>query len=369
LTIGHENFIILLETDRLEKWESVMKDDWLLDGRKIPDQAMYYIRKLAVHAIRDNGFSPELIADVFDFSRSAIYDWLESYDKGGYLALESRQAPGAEPVINVLMDAWLKKTVLNSTPVDHGYDTVLWTRDILTELLNKEFGVSVSPVTVGVHLKKMGLTYQKPDYRDEQAKDSDIEFFINEKFPRIQRLADKIGADFGFEDEAGIGVMTRSGKTWGVAGHHPEIPVSMERHGYNMLSIVTPEGIMQYNIVDGKINSDKYIEFLGQIIENRQRPLILMTDHAKFHKSEKVRHFVRANRSKIRVFFLPKRSPKFNPDEQVWNEIKNNKIGKQPIKNKIDLRKRLDSELKSLQENTDRVKSFFNLPDTKYALA
>jgi len=68
-----------------------MKDDWLLDGRKIPDQAMYYIRKLAVHAIRDNGFSPELIADVFDFSRSAIYDWLESYDKGGYLALESRQ--------------------------------------------------------------------------------------------------------------------------------------------------------------------------------------------------------------------------------------------------------------------------------------
>jgi transposase len=77
---------------------------------------------------------------------------------------------------------------------------------------------------------------------------------------------------------------------------------------------------------------------------------------------------VRANRSKIRVFFLPKRSPKFNPDEQVWNEIKNNKIGKQPVKNKIDLQKRLDSALKYLQESTDRIKSFFNLPDTKYAL-
>jgi len=24
---------------------------------------------------------------------------------------------------------------------------------------------------------------------------------------------------------------------------------------------------------------------------------------------------------------------KLNPDEQVWNEIKNNRIGKQPVKN------------------------------------
>ena len=40
-----------------------------------------------------------------------------------------------------------------------------------------------------------------------------------------------------------------------------------------------------------------------------------------------------------------------NPDEQVWNEIKNNEIGKQPIKDKVDLKKRLRSALASLQKN------------------
>jgi len=32
------------------------------------------------------------------------------------------------------------------------------------------------------------------------------------------------------------------------------------------------------------------------------------------------------------VFFWPKRAPEYNPDEQVWNEVKNNRIGKQPVR-------------------------------------
>jgi transposase len=64
---------------------------------------------------------------------------------------------------------------------------------------------------------------------------------------------------------------------------------------------------------------------------------------------------------------LPKRAPELNPDEQVWNEVKINRIGKQPVKDKKDLKKRLFSALASLQKNAKRVISFFQLPDTKYA--
>jgi hypothetical protein len=56
-----------------------------------------------------------------------------------------------------------------------------------------------------------------------------------------------------------------------------------------------------------------------------------------------------------------------NPDEQVWNEIKTHQIGKQPIKDKIDLKKRLRSALAFLQKNARKVASFFELTDTQYA--
>jgi len=39
---------------------SSMSEEGLVDGRKIPDEVMGYIRKIAVQAIRENGQSPEV---------------------------------------------------------------------------------------------------------------------------------------------------------------------------------------------------------------------------------------------------------------------------------------------------------------------
>ena len=87
-----------------------------------------------------------MVAQIFNFNRSCIYRWLNRYDAGGYEALESQPAPGAEPVVTDAMDVWLKQTVLTHTPVDFGYDTILGTRDLLAELLKEKFGVAVRVV-------------------------------------------------------------------------------------------------------------------------------------------------------------------------------------------------------------------------------
>jgi transposase len=213
----------------------------------------------------------------------------------------------------------------------------------------------------------MGLTCQKPEYQDVARDEEEIAHFFNDKFPRIQRLAEKMDADIAFEDEAGVGVMTRHGRTWGMSGKTPVIKASMLRGGYNVLSAVTAQGEMDYSIQDGTVNGERYIGFLGGLIAGRKRPLIVLADHATFHHSKQVRDYVRAHRSQLRVFFLPKRAPEYNPDEQVWNEVKNNRIGKQPVKNKEDLKARLTSALDSLKQNTRRIISFFHLLDTKYA--
>src|SRR5215210_2560389 len=141
----------------------------------------------------------------------------------------------------------------------------------------------------------------------------------------------------------------------------------MHRGGYNVLSIVTPKGEMNSSVTEDSVNSQRYIEFLNGLLHGRERPLILIGDQASFHGSQKVREWVRAHRSRLRIFLLPNCSPELNPDEQVWNEIKNNKLGKQPIKNKRDLKQRLYSALRSLQQQSERIRSFFQLPDTLYA--
>ena len=82
-------------------------------------------------------------------------------------------------------------------------------------------------------------------------------------------------------------------------------------------------------------------EFQNENYYGRTRPLILIADHASFHRSVAVRQFVRAHRTQIRLFFFPAHSPELNPNELVWNEIKHRRLDKQPIKTKADFRKNL----------------------------
>ncbi len=63
------------------------------DGRQIPNQVMSELRKIAVRAVTEKGYSPELVIDIIGLSRSCIYDWLNRYHEGGIERLESQVAP------------------------------------------------------------------------------------------------------------------------------------------------------------------------------------------------------------------------------------------------------------------------------------
>lgn len=345
-----------------------MTNEWLNDARKIPDEAMSYIRKLAVRAITDGRFRPTLVASVLNISTSAIYEWLDHYKKGGYDALDTRLAPGAEPRITREMDERIKAIVLKENPTAYGYDTQLWTCNIVAEVIEKIFLVKVLPSTVYVHLKKIGLSAQRPEYVARERDSVEIEQFLNDKFPRIQKLANKIDAEIAFEDEAGVDLTEHSGRTWGRIGETPKVIASGQRGRYNTLALVTPRGKLEYEVTGERVNSEIYIEFLEQALADCTKPLILLVDRASFHSSKTVRDFVRARRDRIRIYFLPKYAPDYNPTEQVWEEIKENNVRRQPIYSKFDLKKKLMNALKDLQTNTERVKSFFLLDHTKYAM-
>jgi len=145
------------------------------------------------------------------------------------------------------------------------------------------------------------------------------------------------------------------------------VRVTDRRGGYNLLSIVTARGEFQSTVVEKSVDDPQFIAFLERLIRDRPRPLILVVDRASFHRSAVVRQFVCAHRTRIRLFFFPAHTPELNPDEQVWNEIKHRRIGRQPIKNKLDLKRRLDAAFRALQAFPKRVRSFFQLPNTQYA--
>ncbi|WP_281054780.1 transposase [Thiorhodococcus drewsii] len=101
---------------------------------------------------------------------------------------------------------------------------------------------------------------------------------------------------------------------------------------------ITAQGELRYHVTEKSIASKEYIHFLKQLMEKRTRPLILIVDRAPFHRSRMVREFECKHRHQIRLHYLPTYSPERNPDEHVWEEIKDKQLRRQPIKNKRDLK-------------------------------
>lgn len=346
-----------------------MKPNWLSDARLIPDEVMSYLRKIAVNAVEENHYSPEDVIKILGFSRSVIYDWLKRYQKDGYAGLDTKKAPGVSPIVTEEMDAWMKQTILDSTPEDFGYDTTLWTCDLLTELLSERYDVHVIGATVNHHLHQLGLTNQKPNDIAREQEPADVEHFVKEEFPKIQGIENKLGADIGFEDEAAVDLRDHSGKTWGERGIRPDVYVTGQRGRVNILSVVTAQGAFDDQVTEQSINSKEYIEFLKTLIKDRTRPLFLIVDRAPFHRSKKVRTFIWHHRRNIRLFYLPSYSPELNPDEHAWEEIKDKQLGRKSIKNKRDLKEHIHCALESLKDRAERIISFFHLPETQYAAA
>ena len=92
----------------------------------------------------------------------------------------------------------------------------------------------MSESTGGLHLHPLDLSCQKPCYRAWDQDQAKVAAFLEVTFPNIQRVAATMGADIAFEDEAGVGIRTRSGRPWGKVGPPPEVAVSDRRGGYNV---------------------------------------------------------------------------------------------------------------------------------------
>lgn len=82
-----------------------------------------------------------------------------------------------------------------------------------------------------------------------------------------------------------------------------------------------------------------------------------------------VRDYMAAVSEWLELFFLPPCAPELNPVELVWNDLKNHAIGHQSIKGPDQRKRAVISFLRHLQRTSDRFRSYFRAPSTRYATA
>jgi len=336
-----------------------------LDGRKLAHATLEEIRIRAVKQVQ-SGESPEIVIKALGMHRSNIYNWLSLYREGGFDALKSKKAAGPEPKFKGADLKKLYDIITLNSPLNLKFKFALWTRGMIRELIKDKFDIRLSDVSVGRLLHKLGLSPQRPIRKAFQRDDALVRRFQEIAYPEIKKLAKKEKAAIYFGDEASIRSNYHSGTTWSPIGKTPVVKTTGARFGINMISAVSRQGKLRFMTFDGSMNADKFIEFLQRLIYRAEKPIFLILDGHAVHKSKKVAQFVKNSKGKLRIFILPPYSPHLNPDEWVWNWLKNHNLGKTSVSTVQEFRKTVNHFMKRLQKLPQIIINFFKDKNLSY---
>jgi hypothetical protein len=121
-----------------------------------------------------------------------------------------------------------------------------------------------------------------------------------------------------FQDEARFGRMVRIRRCWSPAPHRPSVQNGYEREFVYVYGAVSPiEGDMDW-MISQKMNTEQMSIFLSQVSAAHPEDFIVMVlDGASSHKAKDLQR-----PENIRLVALPPYAPELNPQEHVWDELR-----------------------------------------------
>ncbi|CAI08733.1 transposase [Aromatoleum aromaticum EbN1] len=340
------------------------------DGRKLDHGTLETIRRMAIERVRE-GEAPSQVIASYGFHRSVIYRWLKAAAGRGHglRALASHPITGRPPKLTAQQARQVLRWIDGHSPMEHGFDTGLWTRGLVRDLVQSKFGITLSLSSIGALLARLGLTVQKPLQRAYQRDPAAIERWQHETYPALMQRAREEKAEILFWDESGFRADAVQGRTWGAKGRTPVVAVPGQRQSISAASAVSMKGGFWFAIYPGALNGELFVDLLRKLMHRRRKPLHLVLDGLPAHKKAGVKTYVASTQGKLTLHFLPGYAPDLNPDELVWSHAKRTGNARRPLQKGETLQERVHDQLADIGKHPALVRSFFKHPSVAYISA
>lgn len=315
------------------------------------------VRVRAVEAVQ-NGMPISQTATTFGVDRTTLHRWLARHHQDGEAGLQRQPVSGRSKKRRGFTAKRLKRIVL-APATKYGFETDLWTVGRLHRVLVDRLKADVSEDTVWRRLREAGLISQTPERQYFEADPATRRHWQEETIPKIRETLEKPGGILYCEDEASVCLTPLLGKTWAERGKPRKVPVTGGLASVSAMSALRPKGRLVFLLHDKRITSIEVIDFLKQLL--RQHPgrhIVVVMDQAKPHTSKMTKAFI-ASRSRLHVFYLPPYSPDWNPDEKVWNHLKNHELKAHRATNKQELCKLAERKLENMSEDRDLLQGLY----------
>ena len=261
----------------------------------------------------------------------------------------------------------VQRLIQDRTPDQLKMSYALWTRQAAGELIETRYAIRSPVRTVGKYLKRWGYTPQRPLKKAYEHSPAAVGQWLDKKYPEIAKRAKLEGAEIHWGDETGLRSDDVRGRGYAPKGQTPVLRVSACREDLSVISTVTNKGEMRWKVFSGALNAKILIGFLARLVRQRKDKIFLILDNLRVHHSKLVKRWLAENAEKIEVFYLPSYSPEFNPDELLNSDLKQRVTTVAPARTKRSLTRTAVGTIRSIQKQPQRVRSYFQQKDVRYA--
>lgn len=138
------------------------------DARSLPAEALVDLRRRVVSAV-EAGTPQVEVARLFGVSRQTVGAWVREYrarGEGGFLPGRRGRRPGEQLALTAAQQSRVARTLARHTPDQVGLRYRVWSRQAVTELINREFLVMLGSTTVGNYLARWGFPHPQDLLRE-----------------------------------------------------------------------------------------------------------------------------------------------------------------------------------------------------------
>jgi transposase len=195
---------------------------------------------------------------------------------------------------------------------------------VVRQFVKEHFGLQLGHSSCWNYLHRLGFVVKRPKKRLLKANPEKRQAFVA-SYVALRSEAQTCGAQIFFVDEAHFRADVELRAKWVLRGEAALVETSSPKFGekatyYSAICLET--GAVEALAVPGNTNAATSVAFLQQLRAKYPEPLIVIWDNGPAHHGPEIRAYLTTPDLKLRLVPLPGYSPDFNPDEAIWDWIR-----------------------------------------------
>ncbi len=341
-----------------------------IDARKLSVESRAMLRQMVLRLRKQSRMTADQLAVVAGVHPSTIKKWLALARRQGEGALQEKRRGrpvGACRKLSLAQEMWIRQHIVEHTPEQMKLPFALWSRPAIRALLAEQFGLEISERLMGKYLKRWGFTPQRPVKRALEQDPVRVAAWLRQEYPQIAARAKAQGAHILWADETAVKEDANWVRGFAPAGRTPVLTLPARWNKLSMISAISARGEVVFEIVEGSIDTARFIAFLDKLLAQATAKIVLVVDNLRVHHAKAVRQWLADKEDRIELVYLPPYAPESNPDEYLNRDFKTALRSGPVAKTVDDLKAKALRFMQTLQQAPDHVRSYFRHPLARYA--